>query len=130
MNIRPLVLKYLLIAYHPVPIENEEQGGKLHLVQKVLHQPVIQFRRQLHDPRYDIPLTDPLIYEIDGGEDEEDWHAEAVHECDEDYGEDLRLPRMQNIIPSKPQILQLMQRILMRIIWILAVEQPHDKGDD
>jgi hypothetical protein len=73
------VLKDLLIAQHPVAIEQHQQWGKLKHLKGVLCKLVIQDWWLLHVIGDNDTLADVLVYEVECCNWEENWHANTVH---------------------------------------------------
>lgn len=72
----------LLVGDHPVSIEQKENWSKLKHIDAVDGKFIIKGWRQLHLIGDDDSLTDPLVEEVESGQDEEDWHSHSVHHGD------------------------------------------------
>ena len=103
IDVKPHILKYLLVAHHPVSVNDHDQRCHLDFAYEVLDECVIKRWWQLRMPGNKVPFTNPLIHIVKSCQWEEHWHTNPVHHGHE---KDIHVFTLFNInekIRAEPQ---------------------------
>lgn len=82
INSIPSIVKDLFVSKHPVAVHEEQKWGKSESIEAVLCKSIIQSRWLLHKPGNNDSLGTVLVEIVEGGDWEEEWHAESIEHSD------------------------------------------------
>ena len=84
VNKRVSALVNLFVADHPIPIEKQKQRSYFKHINAVNGQFFVKGWWKFYLVGDNNSLTDPLVEKVECGQNEENWHAHAVHHGDVD----------------------------------------------